>query len=125
RIPTAWSVSVRDADAARPRHRSSGSAAGTGPVGARGQEPGAPTRVGGSAGAETPCEQVLGELCTLRAVALRLAEQVGELGVAGLLRVGAVGLQSQGVGQALLREPDQVVVLVLRPGDPSTVVGVV
>src|SRR4051812_10680181 len=56
-------------------------------------------------------------LGTLAAVGLGLAEELGQLLVAVSFCVVDVLLQTEGVAEARLREPDQVVVLVLRPGD--------
>src|SRR5205823_9168309 len=67
-------------------------------------------------GARPRTQQLLADLRALAAVRLRLAEQVGELGVAVAGRVLDVDLQAQRVAQASLYVPDQVVVLVLRAG---------
>src|SRR5689334_230753 len=55
-------------------------------------------------------------LAALLARGLSTPEEIGELTVAVTLRVLDVALQAQGVAQRLLREPDQVVVLVLGAG---------
>src|SRR3954471_10800349 len=70
----------------------------------------------GSAGQPVP-EQLLALLGALAAVRLRLAEQVRDLVVPVALGVLDVGLQAQGVAQAGLGVPDEVVVLVLGAGD--------
>src|SRR4051794_24222868 len=59
----------------------------------------------------------LGLLGPLLALVLSLAEELRELRVVLALGVLDVGLQPQRVGETLLGEPDDVVVLVLRPGD--------
>src|SRR3954449_1843219 len=61
-------------------------------------------------------ERLLALLATAAARLLRPLEEVGQLGVAVPLRVLRVLLHPQRVAQALLGEPDEVVVLVLRPG---------
>src|SRR4051812_23064249 len=60
---------------------------------------------------------VLALLAALAALCLGAAEEVRELGVPVAFGVLDVGLEPQRVAQALLCEPDQVVVLVLRAGD--------
>src|SRR5690606_24667232 len=70
-------------------------------------------------GGDTAAEVVLALLGALAALGLGAAEEVGQLGVPRALGVVDVRLQAQRVAQALLDEPDQVVVLVLRPGDPA------
>src|ERR687888_53705 len=65
-------------------------------------------------------QELLALLATLAAGALRAAEEVGELRVAGALGVLDVGLQAQRVAQRLLGEPDEVVVLVAGAGDLAT-----
>jgi hypothetical protein len=67
-------------------------------------------------GGQPRAQQLLAHLGALAAVRLRLAEQVGHLGVALAVCVLDVGLQPQRVAQARLDVPDQVLVLVLRPG---------
>src|SRR5919109_4790257 len=62
-------------------------------------------------------QELLALLPALAAGALRAAEEVGELRVAGALGVLDVGLQAQRVAQRLLGEPDEVVVLVGGAGD--------
>src|SRR4051812_48518579 len=59
---------------------------------------------------------LLALLGALAALTLRAAEEVGELVVAVPLGVLDVGLEAQRVVQALLHEPDDVVVLVLGAG---------
>jgi hypothetical protein len=58
---------------------------------------------------------VLALLGALAALSLRAAEEVRELGIPVPLGVLDVGLESQRVREALLCEPDDVVVLVLVP----------
>src|SRR5215207_5170325 len=79
----------------------------------------AAARSGGSgrSAGQTLAKQVLALLGALAARLLGALEEVGELRVALALSVLAVGLETQHVGQALLREPDDVVVLVLGAGD--------
>src|SRR5256885_16706630 len=72
---------------------------------------------GPSLGAEPLLQHLLAELGALAAVSLRPGEELGQLGVALPLRVLDIGLQPQRVVQALLSEPDQVVVLVGGSGD--------
>src|SRR5215207_9028610 len=67
--------------------------------------------------AETRLQERLPLLGALAALALRAPEEIGELAVAVALGIGRVLLHPQRVAQALLREPDDVVVLVLGPGD--------
>src|SRR4051794_15811093 len=69
--------------------------------------------------AEPGLEQLLALLSALAALCLRLAEQVGEVAVAVAVGVLNVGLQAECIAQALLGEPDEVVVLVLGAGDLS------
>src|SRR3954470_14360617 len=66
--------------------------------------------------AEPGLEQLLALLGALAAVCLCLAEQVDEFAVAIAVSVLDVGLQTKRIAQALLGEPDEVVVLVLRAG---------
>src|ERR671914_2511878 len=66
---------------------------------------------------EALAQHLLALLGSLAALALRAPEEIGELVVAVALRVLGVGLEPQDVRQALLGEPDDVVVLVLRAGD--------
>src|SRR4051812_37230968 len=61
-------------------------------------------------------QQLLSLLGALSAFRLCPPEEVGQLRVAVTLGVLAIGLQPQGVAQSRLREPDDVVVLVLRTG---------
>src|SRR5215213_7806898 len=70
--------------------------------------------------AQTGLEQRLALLGALAALALRAAEELCELVVAVALRIGPVLLHPQCVAQALLGEPDEVVVLVLRASDLAT-----
>src|SRR5439155_20072470 len=71
-----------------------------------------------------PLAQVLLALLgALAALTLRAPEEIGELAVAGSLGVLDVGLQPQRVVEALLDEPDDVVVLVLRAGDLTGLLG--
>src|SRR5918992_828669 len=72
---------------------------------------------GGASTADAGLEHRLALLGALAALALGPAEEVGELLVAVALGVLHVRLEAQGVVQALLGEPDDVVVLVLGPGD--------
>src|SRR4051794_38354472 len=90
-----------DAGSAPPRRASGAAASGA---------------AGGSA-AEALGEHGLALLGALAAFALRAAEEVREILVAVTLGVRRVLLEAQCVAQALLREPDDVVVLVLRAGD--------
>src|SRR5918998_2758698 len=62
-------------------------------------------------------QQLLALLGAPTARLLRTAEEIRELGVPVALGVLPVRLESQHVAQALLGEPDDVVVLVLRAGD--------
>src|ERR671919_2185465 len=73
-------------------------------------------RMCASAG-EPLAQHVLPLLGALAARILRPPEEVGELVVAVPLGVLGVGLEPQDVREALLGEPDDVVVLVLRAGD--------
>src|SRR5919106_4277051 len=66
---------------------------------------------------EPLAQHVLPLLGALAARILRPPEEVGELVVAVPLGVLGVGLEPQDVREALLGEPDDVVVLVLRAGD--------
>src|SRR5829696_3572528 len=66
--------------------------------------------------AEASPQQLLALLRALPALALGAPEEVGELGVAVAGGVLDVGLEPQRVVQALLDEPDDVVVLVLGAG---------
>src|SRR3954467_3770287 len=66
---------------------------------------------------EALAEQLLALLAALAALALSAAEELGELAVAVALGILRVLLHAQGVAQALLCEPQEVVVLVLRAGD--------
>src|SRR5215207_10695790 len=74
-------------------------------------------RGSGRLAGQTLAEQVLALLGALAARLLGALEEVRQLGVALALGVLLVGLEAQHVGQALLREPDDVVVLVLGAGD--------
>jgi hypothetical protein len=56
-------------------------------------------------------------LLALVGALLRAPEELREIGVAVALGVLGVLLEAQRVAQALLREPDDVVVLVLGAGD--------
>src|SRR5215213_6547967 len=71
---------------------------------------------GRSAG-QTLAEQFLALLGALAAGLLGALEELGEVGIAVALGVLAIRLEAQHVRQALLREPDDVVVLVLGAGD--------
>src|ERR671911_161970 len=75
--------------------------------------PPAASAAGGQAGGH----QLLALLRALAALVLRLAEELRELVVALALGVLDVRLESQGVAEARLREPDDVVVLVFGAGD--------
>src|SRR3954452_22756020 len=68
-------------------------------------------------------EHRLAHLGALAAVRLRLAEELGHLGVAGALGVLDVEVQAQSVAQAGLGVPDEVVVLVGRAGDVAALAG--
>jgi hypothetical protein len=68
-------------------------------------------------------EQLLALLGALAALALGPAEEVGQLAVAVAFGVLDVALQPQGVAQARLGEPDDVVVPVLGPGDLAGLAG--
>src|SRR5205085_7671108 len=70
-----------------------------------------------ASGSEALAQQVLALLAALPAGTLRAPEELGELIVAVALGVLDVVLEPQRIAQALLGEPDQVVVLVLGPGD--------
>src|SRR5690606_26685815 len=87
----------------------------------RGRPPGGPggraRRWTQSVGVEARGQQPLALLGALDALVLRLAEQLRRLLVARSLRVLDVVLEAQGVAQARLGEPDDVVVLVHRAGD--------
>src|SRR5215213_11186028 len=63
--------------------------------------------------AEPGLEQLLALLSALAALCLRLAEEVREFAVAIAVSVLDVGLQPERIAQALLGEPNEVVVLVL------------
>src|SRR4051794_2668723 len=65
---------------------------------------------------EPLAQEVLALVRALLALALGPAEELGELVVAVALRVACVLVHAQCVAQALLREPDEVVVLVLGSG---------
>src|SRR5215204_6262678 len=90
-----------------------------------GREPGSDEGPGRRATAPRPgpeclqpaLQKSLALLGALLALVLSLAEEVSELGVVGPLRVLDVCLEPEGVRQALLGEPDDVVVLVLGAGD--------
>src|SRR3954454_3634306 len=56
----------------------------------------------------------------LLALGLRTTEELRELRITVTVRVLDIGLQTQRVAQALLGEPDQVVVLVRGAGDLPT-----
>src|SRR5687767_10684915 len=62
-------------------------------------------------------EQLLALLGALAAGALGAAKELGEITIAVALCIVDVGLEPENVAQALLGEPDDVVVLVLRPRD--------
>src|SRR5215211_2441571 len=62
-------------------------------------------------------QQLLALLGALAALRLGLAKEFGQFGVALAFGVLDVGLQPQGVAQAGLGEPDDVVVLILGAGD--------
>jgi hypothetical protein len=66
---------------------------------------------------EPALQQLLALLGALLALVLGLAEEVREVGVVLALGVLDVALQAKSVRQALLGEPDDVVVLVLGAGD--------
>src|SRR3954451_16704413 len=86
--------------------------------------PVAAARPGSARVAEPGCQELLALLGALLALRLCPAEEVGELLVTGPFRIADVGLQPQGVAQARLGEPDDVVVLVLSPGGlPGLLVG--
>src|SRR5215204_2631286 len=70
-----------------------------------------------AAGGEAGGHHLLALLRALAALVLRLAKELRELVVALALGVLDVRLESQGVAEARLREPDDVVVLVLGAGD--------
>src|SRR4051794_36801316 len=70
----------------------------------------------GSAGQARP-QQRLSLLGALAALPLGAPKELGELGVSVALGVLRVVLEAQDVAQALLGEPDDVVVLVLGAGD--------
>src|SRR5688572_29261365 len=74
-------------------------------------------RGSGRSAGQTLAEQVLALLGALATRLLGALEEVGQLGVALALGILLVGLETQHVGQALLGEPDDVVVLVLGAGD--------
>src|SRR5215216_3284287 len=78
------------------------------------------TRPDDRSAAQPLTQQLLALLGALAALGLGLAEEGGELGVALAFGVLDVGLQPQGVAQAGLGEPDDVVVLVLGAGDLSS-----
>ncbi len=67
-------------------------------------------------------EQVLSLLGALAALRLRPPEEVSQLGVAVAVGVLDVGSQAQRIAQALLGEPDDVVVLVGGAGGLATFV---
>src|SRR3954464_10529635 len=56
----------------------------------------------GGAGSEAGCEQLLAFLAAATARILSPTEEVGELGVAGPIRIGDVGLEAQSVAERLL-----------------------
>src|SRR3954454_5133886 len=66
---------------------------------------------------EPALQKLLALLRALLARLLGLAEEIGQIVVAIALGVLDVGLEPQRIGEALLGEPDDVVVLVLRAGD--------
>ena len=68
-------------------------------------------------------QELLALLGALAALALRTAEEVGELVVTVALGVLDVVLQAKRIAQLLLGEPDDVVVLVLRAGDLAGLLG--
>src|SRR3954465_15517678 len=70
----------------------------------------------GSAG-QPAGQQLLAHLGALAAVGLGAAEQIGQFGVARAFGVLDVDVQAEGVVQACLDVPDEVVVLVLRASD--------
>src|ERR671911_1701845 len=67
--------------------------------------------------AETAREQLLALLSALAALTLGSAEELGELGISVALGILDVPLEAEGVAQARLGEPDDVVVLVLGARD--------
>jgi len=73
----------------------------------------------GGSGEDATAQHFLALLRALAALVLRATEEVGELLVALALRVLDVLLQPQHVVEALLGEPEDVVVLVLGPGDAA------
>src|SRR5215217_3805200 len=78
------------------------------------------TRPDDRSAAQPLAQQLLALLGALAALGLGLAEEGGQLGVALAFGVLDVGLQPQGVAQAGLGEPGDVVVLVLGAGDLSS-----
>src|SRR6185436_3865261 len=66
---------------------------------------------------EAGAQHLLALLAALAALRLGPPEEVGEFGVAVAFGVLDVGLESKRVAQARLREPDDVVGLVLGAGD--------
>lgn len=73
-------------------------------------------------GGEALAQDTLPHLGALAAIRLRLAEQLGQLYVLLALSVLDVGLEAQGVLQSRVDVPDEVVVLVGRPGDVARLV---
>src|SRR5207248_113183 len=68
-------------------------------------------------GRQTLSEQVLALLSALAARRLRAAEELGQIRVALALGVLDIGLEAQHIAQRSLSEPNEVVILVLSPGD--------
>src|SRR5215218_1697606 len=72
-----------------------------------------------SVSAQPGAQQCLPLLGALPALALRAPEEVGQLGVAVALRVLHGRIEPEHGVEALLDEPDDVVILVLRAGDAA------
>jgi hypothetical protein len=84
---------------------------------AAGHARGAPPGGVETLGTQTGLQQLLALLGTLAALGLRAAEEVRQLGIALALRVPDVRLEPKNVAETSLREPNDVVVLVLRSRD--------
>src|SRR5438105_388858 len=131
-MPTTMSKAINPATARTRRASPSVSAIDSSPPGSRLPRPpgdkradvrGALERRPVAGGLETLAQVFLALFAAFAALRLRAPEQVGELGVAVALGVLDVGLEAQRVAQALLGEPDEVVVLVLRAGRVAGLLG--
>src|SRR5204863_6014521 len=85
--------------------------------------PAASAGVSAASACDAAAQKLLALLGSLAARALGAAEELGEIRITIALGVLDVGLQAQHVREALLDEPDDVVVLVLGAGDLPGLLG--